>query len=90
LIFLLAPITFISESIQYAELNSTALIKCRVNANPLAEISWYKSRDRINLISSNYEQRYDGLKINRDYQIQVIVARRFSEELYLEKKTFDF
>jgi hypothetical protein len=112
LIYLLAPITFISESIQYAELNSTALIKCRVNANPLAEISWYKSRDRINLISSNYEQRYDGLKINRvslidndifwcqadvmktgeskDYQIQVIVARRFSEELYLEKKTFDF
>ncbi len=103
LIYLLAPITFISESIQYAELNSAVLIKCRVNANPPAEISWYKTRDKINLISSNYEQRYDGLKINRvslidndiflcqadvidtgeskDYQIQVIVARKFFKRI---------
>jgi hypothetical protein len=41
------------------------LIKCQVNANPSAEISWFKGRDKINLLSSNYEQRDDGLKINR-------------------------
>ncbi len=75
------------------------LIKCEVNANPSAEISWFKGRDKIELISSKYEQRNNGLKINRassidndifwcqadvietgeskDYQIQVIIARRF-------------
>lgn len=75
------------------------LIKCRVIANPSAEISWFKGKNKIELLSSNYEQRDDGLKINRvssidndsfwcqadvietgeskDYQIQVIIARRF-------------
>ncbi|CAF1442130.1 unnamed protein product [Adineta ricciae] len=59
------PITFVSEPIQYAELNSNVLIRCRVIANPSAEISWFKGRDKINLLSSNYEQKTDGLKIYR-------------------------
>ncbi|CAF3998277.1 unnamed protein product, partial [Rotaria sp. Silwood2] len=59
------PITFISEPIQYAELNSTVLIKCRVISNPSAEISWFKGQNRMELLSSNYEQRNDGLKIYR-------------------------
>ncbi|UJR34965.1 hypothetical protein I4U23_027743 [Adineta vaga] len=59
------PITFLSESIQYAELNSAVLIKCRVIANPSAEISWFKGREKLNLLSSNYEQQNDGLKIHR-------------------------
>jgi len=96
--FIVVPITFVSESIQYAELDSTVLIKCRVDENPSAEISWFKGRNKINILSSNYEQRDDGLKIHRvssidndifwcqaditetgeskDYQIQVIIARR--------------
>ncbi|CAF0901870.1 unnamed protein product [Rotaria sordida] len=59
------PITFLSEPIQYAELNSAVLIKCRVISNPSAEISWFKGQNRIELLSSNYEQTNDGLKINR-------------------------
>ncbi|CAF0882348.1 unnamed protein product [Rotaria sp. Silwood1] len=59
------PITFISEPIQYAELNSVVLIKCRVISNPSAEISWFKGQNRIELLPPNYEQTNDGLKINR-------------------------
>jgi hypothetical protein len=109
LIFILVPITFTSESIQYAELDSTVLIKCQVNENPSAEISWFKGRDKINILSSNYEQRDDGLKINRvssidndifwcqadiietgeskDYQIQVIIARKLFKFIIMKKKT---
>ena len=59
-------ITFIGESIQYAELDSSVLIKCQVNANPSAEISWLKGENKSNALdSSNYEQRTDGLRIHR-------------------------
>ncbi|CAF5018135.1 unnamed protein product, partial [Rotaria sp. Silwood1] len=54
-----------SEPIQYAELNSVVLIKCRVISNPSAEISWFKGQNRIELLPPNYEQTNDGLKINR-------------------------
>jgi neural cell adhesion molecule len=46
-------------------LNSAVLIKCRVEANPLAEISWFKGDDKNNIFSSNYEQKKEGLRINR-------------------------
>jgi Immunoglobulin domain len=46
-------------------LNSAVLIKCRVLANPSAEVSWFKGRDKTRLISSNYERSNDGLKIHR-------------------------
>lgn len=59
------PITFVSEPIQYAEIDSIVLIKCRVISNPVAEVSWYKGQDRIEISSSNYEQTNDGLKIYR-------------------------
>ncbi|CAF4879276.1 unnamed protein product [Rotaria sp. Silwood1] len=59
------PITFLGEPIQYAELDSAVLIKCRVLANPSAEVSWFKGRDKTRLVSSNYERSNDGLKINR-------------------------
>lgn len=59
------PITFFAEPVQYAEIHSTVLIKCRVLANPAAEISWFKGRDKTRLLSSNYERTNDGLKINR-------------------------
>ncbi|CAF1018260.1 unnamed protein product [Adineta steineri] len=59
------PITFVSEPIQYAELNSAVLIKCYVISNPSAEISWFKGEDKLNILSSNYEQKNNGLKINR-------------------------
>src|SRR5579862_703123 len=63
--FFLVPITFFGEPIQYAELNSAVLIKCRVLANPSAEVSWFKGRDKTRLISPNYERSNDGLKIHQ-------------------------
>jgi hypothetical protein len=36
-----------------------------VIANPSAEISWYKGQNKENILSSNYEQRDDGLRIKR-------------------------
>ncbi|CAF1391848.1 unnamed protein product [Adineta steineri] len=59
------PITFFGEPIQYAELNSAIIIKCRVLANPSAEVTWFKGRDKTRLTSSNYERSNDGLKILR-------------------------
>lgn len=60
------PIAFIGESIHYAELDTMIVIKCHVNANPSAEISWLKGENKSNPIdSSNYEQRVDGLRIQR-------------------------
>jgi hypothetical protein len=61
----LVPITFFGEPIQYAEINSAVIIKCRVLANPSAEISWFKGREKNRLTSSNYERSNDGLKIHR-------------------------
>ena len=65
LIYCLVPITFFGEPNQYAELNSAVIIKCRVLANPAAEISWFKGHDKTRLVSSNYERTNDGLKIHR-------------------------
>ncbi|UJR10788.1 hypothetical protein I4U23_014975 [Adineta vaga] len=59
------PITFFGDPIQYAELNSAIIIKCRVLANPSAEVTWFKGRDKTRLTSSNYERSNDGLKILR-------------------------
>ncbi|CAM2704547.1 unnamed protein product [Rotaria socialis] len=59
------PITFLGEIVQYAELDTAVLIKCRVLANPSAEVSWFKGRDKTRLVSSNYERSNDGLKIHR-------------------------
>jgi len=64
-IYCLVPITFFADPIQYAELNSAVIIKCRVLANPSAEISWFRGRDKVRVISSNYERTNDGLKIQR-------------------------
>jgi hypothetical protein len=36
-----------------------------VLANPSAELSWFKGRDKTRLTSSNYERSNDGLKIQR-------------------------
>jgi hypothetical protein len=46
-------------------LNSAVIIKCRVLANPSAEVSWFKGRDKIRLISPDYERSNDGLKIHQ-------------------------
>lgn len=46
-------------------MDSSVLIKCRVLANPSAEVSWFKGRDKTRLTSSNYERSNDGLKIHR-------------------------
>ena len=64
-VFVLVPITFFGEPIQYAELNSAVIIKCRVLANPSAEVSWFKGREKTRLIQPNYERTNDGLKIHR-------------------------
>lgn len=49
----LVPITFHGDSIQYIPLGESAVIKCHVQANPIAEISWFKGQDktRIGLLS---------------------------------------
>ncbi|CAF1495360.1 unnamed protein product, partial [Didymodactylos carnosus] len=41
------------------------LIKCRVQANPSAEVSWFKGRDKTRIASPNYERTSEGLKINK-------------------------
>jgi len=45
----LVPITFHADSIQYVPLGESAEIKCRVQANPVAEVSWFKSQDKTRL-----------------------------------------
>ena len=62
----LALILFVADPIQYVKLNSLSLIKCRVTGSPSAEISWFKGREKQPILpSSNYEQKFDGLKIAR-------------------------
>ena len=34
-------------------------------ANPAAEVSWFKGREKSRLVSTNYERTNDGLKIHR-------------------------
>jgi len=48
------PITFHGDSIQYAALGESVVIKCHVQASPTAEVSWFKGREktRIGLFTS--------------------------------------
>ncbi|CAF0794698.1 unnamed protein product, partial [Didymodactylos carnosus] len=55
------PITFHGDSIQYAPLGQQVTIKCRVHANPSAEVSWFKGQDktRIGNFYSYSSKKYD-------------------------------
>ncbi|CAF1189962.1 unnamed protein product [Rotaria sordida] len=57
------PITFHSDSIQYVELGESVTIKCSIQANPIAEVSWFKGQDKIRIENPNYELVHDGLHI---------------------------
>lgn len=52
--FHLVPITFHGDIVQYVALGEAAVIKCRVEASPVAEVSWFKGQDktRIGLFSN--------------------------------------
>ncbi len=66
---------------QYVALGETAVIQCRVQANPIAEVTWFKGDDktRIGLFAffvsdrdgsllienPNYEVVHDGLRIKQ-------------------------
>jgi hypothetical protein len=45
----LVPITFHGDSIQYAALGESVTIKCRVQASPIAEVSWFKGQDKTKI-----------------------------------------
>lgn len=59
------PITFHGDSIQYAALGEPVVIKCQVQANPAAEISWFKGTDKNRIESKQYVRVNEGLRINR-------------------------
>lgn len=40
------PITFHGDSIQYAALGESVVIKCNVQASPAAEVSWFKGHEK--------------------------------------------
>lgn len=54
LVRFVVPITFFGDTIQYAALGESVLIKCQVQASPVAEVSWFKGQDktRIGLLMS--------------------------------------
>jgi hypothetical protein len=43
------PITFHGDSIQYAALGESVVIKCHVQASPTAEVSWFKGREKTRI-----------------------------------------
>lgn len=45
----LVPITFQGDSIQYVPLGQNAIIKCQVQASPIAEVSWFKGEDKTRI-----------------------------------------
>lgn len=49
LLAFLVPITFSGDSIQYAALGESMLIQCRIQANPPAEITWFKGSEKNRL-----------------------------------------
>lgn len=49
----LVPITFHGDLIQYAALGEPVVIKCQVQANPSAEISWFKGSEKNRIGSSS-------------------------------------
>ncbi|UJR22927.1 hypothetical protein I4U23_025955 [Adineta vaga] len=63
-IIIKVPIIFQAESIQYVALGESATIKCSVQANPIAEISWFKGSEKIRIETSKYDSVQDGLRIN--------------------------
>lgn len=48
-ILFLVPVIFHAESIQYIALGDTAIVKCHVQANPVAEISWFKGPEKLRI-----------------------------------------
>jgi hypothetical protein len=46
---LLVPITFHGDSVQYVPLGEPVVIKCRVQASPVAEVSWFKGQDKTRI-----------------------------------------
>ncbi|CAF1311063.1 unnamed protein product [Rotaria magnacalcarata] len=59
------PITFYGDSIQYAALGETVTIRCQVQANPAAEISWFKGPEKIRIDGTHHARVKEGLRINR-------------------------
>jgi hypothetical protein len=59
------PITFHGDSIQYAALGESVIIKCHVQASPAAEVSWFKGQERNRMNSTHYSRVNEGLRINR-------------------------
>lgn len=47
--FHLVPITFHGDTVQYVALGEAAVIKCRVEASPVAEVSWFKGQDKTRI-----------------------------------------
>ncbi len=43
------PITFHGDSVQYVALGEPVVVKCRVQASPVAEISWFKGQDKTRI-----------------------------------------
>ena len=47
--FHLVPITFHGDTVQYVALGEAAVINCRVQASPVAEVSWFKGQDKTRI-----------------------------------------
>lgn len=62
---LIVPIIFHGDSIQYVPLGEPAVIKCHVQASPVAEISWFKGQEKTRIDNPNYKLIDDGLRINQ-------------------------
>ncbi|CAF0836880.1 unnamed protein product [Rotaria sordida] len=59
------PITFYGDSIQYAALGESVIIKCNVQANPAAEVSWFKGPGKTRIDAPRYTRVKEGLRINQ-------------------------
>ncbi|CAF2310395.1 unnamed protein product [Rotaria sp. Silwood2] len=59
------PITFYGDSIQYAALGESVIIKCQVQANPAAEVSWFKGAEKTRIEGPHYTRVKEGLRIDR-------------------------
>ncbi|CAF3571045.1 unnamed protein product [Adineta steineri] len=59
------PITFNAESVQYVALGQPTVIKCTVQASPVAEVSWFKGQDKLRIETPKYEVHNNGLRISR-------------------------
>ncbi|CAF2073220.1 unnamed protein product [Rotaria magnacalcarata] len=59
------PITFHGDSMQYVPFGESFTIKCYVQANPIAEVSWFRGQDKLRIENPNYEVAHDGLHIKQ-------------------------